>query len=369
MLHISLAIGSRYFNLGFENQSVGIVLDFNKYSYYALTEDLGLIDILYQSPTSVSGNDKMNISVDPKVTLYRVPQEHMGSCPFLYTNESIPVDKLEFFKTSESYYGNYCVFWKPTMRAELQEGEKVSDLYSSVYRNSPSSISKHKLKNFKDSELLSNILTKLEVSERLSVPLGNISICIRDDLSALLNPDNSRWVSPWTQNKTTSYLFLDGDDVACSDLATLTRNPKFDPERTPWLAVINPEHGSIVINFNGKAYESKLGLIQDLFPDFKVVKITKADAYEALNSIVSAKNYPEAVAVLAKNFMDGQKSLQAIVHGEDGHIYEVGRIFDKALDNLYIQVGVNTITDEHEREKLSAELTALLYSGRNCYSF
>ena len=60
--------------------------------------------------------------------------------------------------------------------------------------------------------------------------------------------------------------------------------------------------------------------------------------------------------------MDGRESLQAIVYGEDGHIFEVGRIADKALDNLYIQVGVHTIKDADEREKLSAELIALLYA-------
>lgn len=369
MLNVSLTMDHRYFSLGFENRSIGIVLDLNKYSYYTLIEDLELIDIMYQPFVSLDVNERMNIHVNPEVTIYRVPLEHMGSCPFLHTNESIPVDKLEFFKTNENYYGDYCALWKPTMRTKLQEGEKVSDVYSIVYRNTPSRISEQKLRNFKGSELLSNILTKLDVSARVSVPLSNLSVCVRDDLTALLNSDNLRWVSPWTQNKTSSYLFLDGDDVVCNDLTTLTRNPKFDPEKAPWLAVINPEHGSIVINFNEKAYESKLGLIQDLFPDFKAVKITKADALEALNSIVSAKNYPEAVTELAKNFMDGRESMQVIVHGEDGHIFEVGRIFDKTLDNLYIQVGASTITDEHEREKLSAELTALLYSGRNCYSY
>ena len=362
MLNVSLTMDHRYFSLGFENRSIGIVLDLNKYSYYTLIEDLELIDIMYQPFVSLGVDERMNIRVNPEVTLYRVPLEHMGSCPFLHTNESIPVDKLEFFKTNENYYGDYCALWKPAMRTKLQEGEKVSDVYSIVYRNMPSRISEQKLRNFKGSELLSNILTKLDVSARVSVPLSNLSVCVRDDLTALLNSANLRWVSPWTQNKTSSYLFLDGDDVVCNDLTTLSRNPGFDAEKTPWLATINPEHGSVVLNFNEKAYDSKLGLLQSLFPDFKAIKITKADALEALNSIASAKNYPEAVDILAKNFMDGRESLQAIVYGEDGHIFEVGRIADKALDNLYIQVGVHTIKDANEREKLSAELIALLYA-------
>lgn len=369
MLHISLALDHRYFNLGFENSSIGVVLDLNKYNYFTLTEDLELIDITYQSPIAIGGGEKLNIGIDPKATLYRMPQEHMGPCPFWHTNESIPVDKLEFFETNGRYYGKYCALWKPTLRPKIKEEEIVTDLYSPVHRSTPGLMNKQKLQKLKGYKLLSNMLTKLEVSERLSVPLGNLSVCIRGALAPMLSPENSRWVSPWTQNKTTSYLFLDGDDVICNDLDTLRGNPKFDMEKAPWLAVINPEHGSVVINFNEKAYMSKLSLLRSLFPDFKAVKITKADALEALNSIVSAKNYPEAVKALTKNFMDGQESLQCIVHGDNGEIFEVGRVFDKTLDNLYIQVGVSTITDVNEREKLSAELTALLYSGGNSYDY
>lgn len=369
MLHISLAIDHNYYNLGFENQAVGVVLDLSKYSYYALTKDLELIDIDYQPSMPFGVNEKLNIGINPKATLYRLPIEYAGRCPFWYTNMSIPVDKLEFFETNQNYYGKYCALWKPTMRPEIGEGQAVSELYSSVHRTTPNLANKHKLKNFKASELLSNILDKLEVSERLSVTLGNLSVSIRSDLAPLLSEEGLRWASPWAQNKSTSYLFLDEDNVVCSDLATLKRNKQFDQAKAPWLAVINPDHGSVVIHFNQKAYESKLSLLQSLFPEFKTVKITKADALEALHSIVSAKDYVEAVNDLAKNFMDGHESLQVIVHGDNDTIFEVGRVEARNLDEVYIQVGVKNITNKEEREELTAEMTALLYSGRNCYDY
>ena len=94
MLNVSLTMDHRYFSLGFENRSIGIVLDLNKYSYYTLIEDLELIDIMYQPFVSRGVDERMNIRVNPEVTIYRVPLEHMGSCPFLHTNESIPVVRV-----------------------------------------------------------------------------------------------------------------------------------------------------------------------------------------------------------------------------------------------------------------------------------
>lgn len=369
MLYISLALDHKFFNLGFENNSVGVLLDLNQYNYYALTEDMKLIDITYQPPLFVGVGEKMNVLIDPTVTIYRLPKEQMGLCPFWYTGDSIPVDKLEFFSTNQSYYGKYCALWKPTMRPAIADGDRLVDLYSAVFRGTPATMNKNRIQNFKGSELLSNILTTLEIEERLTVTLSNVSVVIRSDLEQLLNEDNARWVSPWTQNKTTQYLFLDGDNVACSDLTTLKRNSNFNANTAPWLAVLNPEHGSVVINFNEKVYESKLTLLKDLFPDFKTIEISRDKAKTVLKTLAVAKSYTETVKELATELMGDAKSIQVIVHGEKGDIFEVGRLNREAVDNVYIRTAVALIPDEEERAKLGAEVVALLHGTSNGYYF
>lgn len=369
MLNISLMLGHRYFNPGFQSESVAVALDLNKYSYYALTEDMQLIDFIYQPPMYIGLGEKMNVMIDPKVTIYRQPQELMGPCPFWYTNESIPADKLEFYETNQVHYGKYCALWKPTMRPPIPDNVRAEDIYSSVNRSSSFTINKNKIQNFKYSELLSNILTTLEIEERLTVALSNVSVVIRSDLEHLLKVDNARWSSPWTQSKTTQYLFLDGDNVACSDLTTLKRNSNFNANTAPWLAILNPEHGSVVINFNEKVYESKLTLLKDLFPDFKTIEITKDKAESVLKSLSTAKAYKETVKELAAELMGDAKSIQAIVHNEKGDIFEVGRIYQESVDNLYIRAAVALIPGEEERAKLGAEVVALLHSTGYGYDY
>ncbi len=369
MLNISLALDHKFFNLGFENNSVGVLLDLNQYNYYALTEDMKLIDIMYQPPLFVGVGDKMKVSIDPTATIYRLPKEQMSVCPFWYTNDSIPVDKLEFFSTNQTYYGKYCALWKPTMRPAIAADDKVVDLYSIVFRGTPTTMNKNKIQNFKGSELLSNILTTLEIEERLTVTLSNVSVIIRSNLEQLLNEDNARWVSLWTQNKTTQYLFLDGDNVTCSDLATLKRNPNFNADTAPWVAVLNPEHGSVVINFNEKVYESKLTLLKDLFPDFKTIEISRDKAETVLKTLAVAKSYTETVKELATELMGDAKSIQAIVHDEKGDIFEIGRLYQEAVDSVYIRTAVALIPDEEERAKLGAEVVALLHGTSNGYYF
>lgn len=369
MLHISLALDYKFFNLGFETRSVSVLLDLNQYNYYALTEDMKLIDTAYQPPLFVGGGEKMNVFIDPTVTIYRLPKEHMGLCPFWITDDSIPVDKLEFFSTNQSYYGKYCAFWKPTMRPAIADGDNVVGLYSSVCRGSVTTINKNKIQNFKGSELLSNILTTLEIEERLTAALCNVSVIIRSNLEQLLIEDNARWTSPWTQNKTTQYLFLDGDNVVCSDLATLKRNSNFNTSTAPWLAVLNPEHGSVVINFNEKVYESKLTLLKDLFPDFKTIEINRDKAEVVLKTLAVAKSYTETVKELATELIGDAKSIQAIVHSEKGDIFEVGRIHQEEVDRLYLRIGVALIPDEEERAKLGTEVVALLYNTCNGYDY
>lgn len=369
MLYISLTMDHKFFNLGFENNSVGVLLDLNQYNYYALTEDMKLIDVMYQPPSFVGMGEKMNVSIDPKATIYRLPKERMGLCPFWYTNDSIPVDKLEFFSTNQSYYGKYCALWKPTMRPAIADGDKLVDLYSAVFCGIPNTMNKNRIQNFKGSELLSNILTTLEIEERLTVPLSNVSVVTRSNLEQLLNEDNARWLSPWTQNKATQYLFLDGDNVACSDLTTLKRNPNFKEDTAPWLAALNPEHGSVVINFNEKVYESKLTLLKDLFPDFKTIEISKDKAESVLKSLATTKAYTETVKELAVELMGDAKSIQAIVHGEKGDIFEVGRIRQEVVDNLYIRAAIDLIPDEEERVKLGAEVVALLHGTMNGFDY
>lgn len=369
MLYISLALDHKFFNLGFENNSVGVLLDLGRFNYYALTEDMKLIDVTYQPPLFVGMGEKMNVSIDPKATIYRLPKEQMGLCPFWFTDDSIPVDKLEFFSTNQSYYGKYCALWKPTMRPAIADGDKLVDLYSAVFRGTPNTMNKNRIQNFKGSELLSNILTTLEIEERLTVPLSNVSVVIRSNLEQLLNGDNAHWLSPWTQNKTTQYLFLDGDNVVCSDLNTLKRNSNFNADTAPWLAVLNPEHGSVVINFNGKVYESKLTLLKDLFPDFKTVEISSDKAKSVLKTLSVAKAYTETVKELATELMSDAKSIQAIVHSEKGDIFEVGRIYQESVDNLYIRIAAALIPSEEERAKLGAEVAALLHSTNNGFGY
>lgn len=369
MLYISLALDHNFFNLGFENQSVGVLLDLSQYNYYALTEDMKLIDIAYQPPSFVGMGEKMNVFIDPTATIYRLPKEQMGLCPFWYTDDSIPIDKLEFFSTNQPYYGKYCALWKPTMRPVLADGDRLVDVYSSVFRGTPNTMNKNRIQNFKGSELLSNILTTLEIEERLTVTLSNVSVVIRSNLEQLLNEDNARWVSPWTQNKTTQYLFLDGDNVTCSDLVTLKRNSNYNADTVPWLAVLNPEHGSVVINFNEKVYESKLTLLKDLFPDFKTIEISRDKAKTVLKTLAVAKSYTETVKELATELMGDAKSIQVIVHGENGDIFEIGRLYQEAVDSVYIRTAVALIPDEEERAKLGAEVVALLHGTSNGYYY
>ena len=369
MLNISLMLDHRYFNPGFQSKSVAVALDLNKYSYYALTEDMQLIDFMYQPPMYIGLGEKMNVMIDPKVTIYRQPQELMGPCPFWYTNESIPADKLEFYETNQVHYGKYCALWKPDMRPPIPDNVRAEDIYSSVNRSSSFTINKNKIQNFKYSELLSNILTTLEIEERLTVALSNVSVVIRSDLEHLLKVDNARWSSPWTQSKTTQYLFLDGDNVACSDLTTLKRNSNFNANTAPWLAILNPEHGSVVINFNEKVYESKLTLLKDLFPDFKTIEISRDKAETVLKTLAVAKSYTETVKELATELMGDAKSIQVIVHGEKGDIFEVGRIRQEVVDNLYIRAAIALIPDEEERVKLGAEVVALLHGTMNGFDY
>ena len=369
MLNISLALDHKFFTLVFENNSVGVLLDLNQYNYYALTEDMKLIDIIYQPPSFVVMGEKMKVLIDPTVTIYRLPKEQMGPCPFCHTNDSIPVDKLEFFSTNQPSYSKYCTLWKPTMRPAIADGDRLVDLYSGVFRGTPTRINKNRIQNFKGSEILYNILTTLEIEERLTVTLSNVSVVIRSNLEQLLNEDNARWVSPWTQNKTTQYLFLDGDNVACSDLATLKRNSNYNADTVPWLAVLNPEHGSVVINFNEKVYESKLTLLKDLFPDFKTIEISRDKAETVLKTLAVAKSYTETVKELATELMGDAKSIQAIVHGEKGDIFEVGRIRQEVVDNLYIRAAIALIPDEEERVKLGAEVVALLHGTMNGFDY
>lgn len=370
MLNISLTIDHNYQNLGFQDNSIRIALDLSKYAYYVFTKDLDLIYVCAQTSSLFNNGEVLNISVDPKVNLFRVPQERQENSIFWATNEPIPVDKLEFFKTNDPVYGNFCVCWKSSMRAELPEGSSLSDIYAMVYPTHPSATNKLKVKNFKGSELITNIINKLEIVERLPhLEITNINICVRSDLTPLMNSESARWVSSWEQNKVSSYLFLDGDEVVCSDLATLKRNPSFDADKVPWIVVINPSYGSVVITFNAKVYESKLSLLSSIFPNFKKVKITKEDALETLSAIAKTDNYPESVKALSEKFMSGEESLQAIIYGDDNMIFKIGRVHAKQLDNLYIQVGTQYITDPAEREKLSAEVTALLHSNTNSFHF
>ena len=370
MLNISLTLDHKFFNLGFENNSVGVLLDLSQYNHYALTEDMKLIDIIYQSSSFAGMGEKMNVTIDPTVTIYRLPKEYMGVCPFLYTSDSIPVDKLEFFSTNnQTYYGNCCALWKPTMRPAITGGDKAVDLYSSVLNSPPTTVNKNSIQNFKGSELLSNILTTLEIEERLTAILRNVNVVIRSNLEQLINEDYTKWVSPWIQKKTTQYLFLDGDNVFCSDLATLKRNSNFNADTVPWLAVLNPEHNSVVINFNEKVYESKLTLIKDLFPDFKTIEISKDKAETVLKTLAVAKSYTETVKELATELMGDAKSIQVIVHGEKGDIFEVGRIRQEVVDNLYIRAAIDLIPDEEERVKLGAEVVALLHGTMNGFDY
>lgn len=369
MLNISLTLDHRYFNLGFENQSVAVVLDLTKYSYYALTEDMQLIDVMYQPPMSIGLGERMNVLIDPKATIYRLPQEHMGPCPFWFTNESIPVDKLEFYETTQTYYGKYCALWKPTMRPPIPDNEKAEAHYSSVHRGPSIKVNKNKIQNFKGSEMLSNIITTLEIEERLAVTFNSVSLIIRDSLEPLVDDANSIWASPWTQNKTTQYLFLDGDDVVCNDLATLKRNPSFNAKTTPWLAVLDTGYGSLVINFNTKAYESRISLLKDLFPNFKAIELTKDKSLSVAKSLSTAKVYPEVVKELAAEFMGDAKSIQAIVYNENGYILDIGRIYSESVDNLYIRNIVASIPDAEEREKLAVEVVALLHGTNNGYGY
>lgn len=369
MLNISLTFDNRYFSLGFENQSVGIVLDLTKYNYYVLTEDMQLIDVIYQPLISNGLDERMNIMVDPKATIYRQPQEYMAPCPFWFTNESIPVDKLELYETNRAYYGKYCAFWKPTMRPPIPDNEKAEAYYSSVHRISTTKANKNKIQNFKGSEMLSNIITKLEIEERLAIMLNSVSLVIRDSLEPLVNDAGSIWVNPWTQNKTTQYLFLDGDDVVCNDLATLKRNPSFNAKTTPWLAVLDTGYGSLMINFNTKAYESRISLLKDLFPNFKAIELTKDKSLSVAKSLAVAEVYPEVVKELAAEFMGDAKSIQAIVYNENGYILNIGRIYSESVDNLYIRNVVASIPDGEEREKLGAEVVALLHGIREGFDY
>lgn len=369
MLNVSLTMDHRYFNLGFENQSVTVLLDLTKYSYYALTEDMQLIDVMYQPPASIGLGDRMNILIDPKATIYRLPQEYVAPCPFWFTNESIPVDKLEFYKTNQAYYGKYCAFWKPTMRPPIPDNEKAEAYYSNVHCESSIKVNKNKIQNFKGSEMLSNIITKLEIEERLTGMFNNVSLIMRDSLEPLVDDANLNWASLRIQNKTTQYLFLDGNDVVCNDLPTLKRNPSFNAKTTPWLAVLDTGFGSLMINFNTKAYESRISLLKDLFPNFKAIEITKDKSLSVAKSLSTAKVYPEVVKELAAEFMGDAKSIQAIVYNENGYILDIGRIYSESVDNLYIRNVVASIPDGEEREKLGTEVVALLHGIREGFDY
>lgn len=351
----------RYFNPGFQSEAVAVALDLNKYSYYALTEDMQLIDFMYQPPMHLGLGEKMNVMIDPKVTIYRQPRELMGPCPFWYTNESIPADKLEFYETNQVHYGKYCALWKPAMRPPIPDNVKAGDIYSSVGRSSSFTINKNKIQNFKYSEMLFNILTKLEIEERLTVTFNNISLIVRDSLEPLLADAQSIWANPWTQNKTTQYLFLDGDTVVCNDIDTLKRNPSFNAKTNPWLAVLDTGCGSLVIHFNAPVYGSNTNLLKDLFPNFKTIEITKDKSLSVVNSLSTAKSYQEIVGGLATELMGDEKSIQAIVYNDRGYVLDVGRIYSASVDNLYIRNAIVSLSGE-EKDKLAVSVQALLHN-------
>lgn len=360
MLNVSLRLDSRYFNLGLETTTAGVFLDTAAYSYFALTDDFEYISVTYMPPIGDSSNSKLNIAVEPTVTIYRIPNEGIGGSAFWYTDKSIPVDKLEFFETSNNYYGKYCAMWVPTMRPEVPKDVKINDLYSSIYRTTPGLMNQQTIKNFKGSELLVDILDKIDITQRLSVPINYLTISLRDDIASLIVDENIRWTQPMSTMKSTMYLFPHGDNIICNDLDTIKNNPQFDTNVVPWLTTISPDSGMVVVSFNGKAHESNLAILKSLFPDFKVINLTKDDILNALDSLAVSNNYLDDVEKLAKGIIGDAEHAHLIVCDGDDEIIEVGKVSACNVDVLYINAGQQFLKRREGDSVLKPEVKALL---------
>lgn len=367
MLNVSLRLGSRYFNLGLEADKVGVFLDTAAYSYFALTDDFKSISVMYMPTMGDNSNSKLNIAVEPNVTIYRIPNEGMGGYAFWYTDKSIPVDKLEFFETSQNYYGKYCAMWAPTKRPEVPKDVKINELYTSVYRSSPGLMNQQAIKNFKGSELLADILDKIDIPHRLSVPINYLTVSLRDDITSLIVDENIRWAQPISAIKSTMYLFPHGDDIICNDLDTIKNNPQFDANVVPWLTTISPDSGTVVISFNGKAHESNLAILKSLFPDFKVVNLTKNDVLDVLNTLATSSSYPKDIEKLAKDIMGDAEHAHLIVCGDSDEIFGVGKIHACNVDNVYINAGQQFLKHGEGDTALKPEVKALLYSAQTSF--
>lgn len=367
MLHVSLRLDNRYFNLGLETDMVSVFLDTAAYSYFALTDDFKSISVTYMPPMGDNSNSKLNIAVEPNVTIYRIPNDSMGGSAFWCTDKSIPVDKLEFFETSQNYYGKYCAMWVPTMRPEVPKDVKINDLYSSLYRSTPGLMNQQAIKNFKGSELLADILDKIDIPHRLSVPINYLTVSLRDDITSLIVDENIRWVQPISAIKSTMYLFPHGDNIICNDLDTIKNNPQFDTNVVPWLTTINSDSGTVVISFNGKAHESNLTILKSLFPDFKVVNLTKDGVLNALDSLATSHSYPSDTEKLAKDIMGDAEHAHLIVCGVDDEILEVGKVNACNIDNLYINAGQQFLKHGRGDTVLKPEVKALLYGAQTSF--